>query len=149
MTSYVRARYDSGETDPQRGGGGPAVSERSRGVALALGFIGGVFGLHRFYTGKIKSGLLMICTFGGLGLWWLYDMILLATGEFRDADDLPLRNWNVQEPRGMARAADRRTDELEERLDALQGEVAEMQERLDFTERMLAQQRDRDRLSKG
>lgn len=147
MTSYVPARYDSGETEPQ--GRSPTVSERSRGVALALGFIGGPFALHRFYTGRTQSAFFMIVTLGGCGLWWLYDMILLAAGEFRDADALPLRNWYIQEPRGVSRAADRRTDELEERLEALSGEVAEMQERLDFTERMLAQQKDRDRLSKG
>ena len=69
----------------------PEISERSRGVALALGFFGGFFGLHRFYVGKKGTGVAMIVTFGGLGIWWLYDMVLLATGEFRDIDDLPLR----------------------------------------------------------
>src|SRR3989337_585662 len=73
------------------------ISKRSRGVAMALGFIGGILGLHRFYVGKARTGLAMIVTFGGLGIWWLYDMVLLAAGEFRDADDLPLRDWNVAE----------------------------------------------------
>src|SRR3970040_298532 len=75
----------------------PEVSERSRSVALVLGLMGGVFGLHRFYAGRTQSGVAMVFPLGGLGIWWLYDMVTLVAGEFRDADDLPLRNWNVAE----------------------------------------------------
>jgi len=39
-----------------------------------------VFGLHRFYTGRVQSGIWMALTFGGLGIWYLYDLILVATG---------------------------------------------------------------------
>ena len=100
----------TGETDaaePQ------PVSKRSRGVALVLGVVGGWLGMHRFYVGKPGTGLAMLCTLGGLGMWWLYDLVLLAAGDFRDADDLPLRNWGVDEPAGFGvgggeRAAERR-----------------------------------------
>jgi len=129
----------------------PTVSDRSRGVALALGFFGGWFGLHRFYVGKVKTGVLMICTIAGLGLWWLYDMVLLAAGEFRDADDLPLKRWRVDEPRGYAGAgrAERRVEELEERFEALREQFNDLAERVDFAERMLAQQRERPQLPRG
>lgn len=129
----------------------PAVSDRSRGVALALGFFGGVFGLHRFYVGKVKTGVLMICTIAGFGLWWLYDMVLLAAGEFRDADDLPLKRWSVDEPRAYPSAgrAERRVEELEERLEALREQFNDLAERVDFAERMLAQQRERPQLPRG
>jgi hypothetical protein len=127
----------------------PEISERSRGVALALGFFGGFFGLHRFYVGKPQSGVAMIVTFGGLGVWWLYDMVLLATGEFRDADDLPLRNWAVEDAHRRSPRADARVEAVEEELQALRDQFNDLAERVDFAERMLAQHRDRPQLPRG
>lgn len=121
-------------------------SKRSRGVALGLGFFGGFFGLHRFYVGKIGTGIAMLCTFGGLGVWWLYDIVLLAAGEFRDADEMPLRNWAVEDHPGRLKRlsghAERRVDELEEQLDNLQRQFDDLAERVDFAERMLAKRRE-------
>ena len=62
------------------------VSEKKQVPAAALCLVLGVFGAHRFYVGRTLSGLLMLCTLGGLGLWMLYDLILIATDQFRDAD---------------------------------------------------------------
>ena len=56
------------------------TSDKSRGVALALAAILGVFGGHRFYVGKTGTGVLMAVTVGGVGLWYLYDLILVASG---------------------------------------------------------------------
>ncbi|WP_053231360.1 NINE protein [Sandaracinus amylolyticus] len=42
-------------------------------VAWLLLTYGGVFGLHRFYVGKIWSGLLYLCTAGLLGAGIVYD----------------------------------------------------------------------------
>src|SRR5439155_25619388 len=72
-----------------------SISKRSRGVALVLCAFGGIFGLHRFYVEKPKTGIAMLFTVGVCFVWWLYDLVLLAAGEFRDSDDLPLRNWGV------------------------------------------------------
>ena len=47
----------------------------------------GVFGAHRFYVGRTGTAVLQLCTLGGLGLWMLYDLVLILTGEFRDGDD--------------------------------------------------------------
>lgn len=44
----------------------------------------GTFGVHRFYVGKIGTGILMLLTFGGFGIWWLIDVIMVACGAFRD-----------------------------------------------------------------
>ncbi|MEO1863125.1 MAG: TM2 domain-containing protein [Verrucomicrobiia bacterium] len=46
--------------------------------------------MHRFYTGKIFTGLLMMFTLGGIGIWTMVDMVTLITGSFRDANGLPL-----------------------------------------------------------
>lgn len=62
------------------------ISDRIRGVALPVAVLLGVFGAHRFYVGKTGTGLLMLGTLGGMGLWWLYDLILIVAGEFRDAE---------------------------------------------------------------
>jgi len=127
----------------------PEVSERSRGVALVLAFFGGVFGLHRFYVGKNGTGIAMIVTLGGLGVWWLYDMVLLVTGEFRDADDLPLRNWFVEDIRHLGGRSDPRVEAMEQELGALRDQFNDLAERVDFAERMLAQHRDRPQLPRG
>ncbi len=55
-----------------------------------LGLILGLFGVHRFYCGRIVSGLAMlILTVSGAGmvislLWWLMDLVFILTGEFHD-----------------------------------------------------------------
>jgi len=127
----------------------PEISERSRGVALALGWFGGFFGLHRCYGGETQTGVAMIVTFGGLGIWWLYDMVLLAAGEFRDADDLPLRNWAVDDTHPHGGRPDARVAQVEEELQALRDQFNDLAERVDFAERMLAQQRERPQLPRG
>lgn len=125
------------------------ISKRSRGVALGLGFFGGFFGLHRFYVGKIGSAIGMLCTFGGLGVWWLYDMVLLATGEFTDAGDKPLRRWGVEEGPssgpGLRGQAAQRVELLEDEVDGLRKQFNDLAERVDFAERMLAKQREPNR----
>lgn len=64
-------------------------------ILAALFFVCGVSGLHRFYVGKIGTGLLMLFTFGGLGIWALIDLIVLVTGNFRDRDENRITNWNL------------------------------------------------------
>jgi TM2 domain-containing membrane protein YozV len=127
----------------------PQASERSRSVALVLGILGGVFGLHRFYVGRTQSGVIMALTLGGLGMWWLYDMVILVSGEFRDDDDLPLHNWQVAETVPVRGVRSRDVEVLTQHIEALQRQMGELNERVDFAERLLTQQRERDRLSKG
>lgn len=124
----------------------PEVSKRSRGVALGLCFFGGVFGLHRFYLEKPRTAIAMLLTFGGLGVWYLYDLVLIASGEFRDSEELPVRNWGVEASPFMVREltgrAERRVTELEEQVDAMRQQFNDLAERVDFAERMLAQHRE-------
>ena len=51
-----------------------------------LTFFVGVLGGHRFYVGKIGTGFLMLLTLGGLGVWFLVDLILVVTGQFTNKD---------------------------------------------------------------
>lgn len=112
-------------------------SDRSRGVATALAALLGPFGAHRFYLGKPESGALMALTLGGLGVWWLYDLILVASGSFRDGHGRLVTRWDPEE----TSPAEPLPQQVFEEIDALRAEVAELSERLDFTERLLAQPR--------
>ena len=47
--------------------------------------------MHRFYAGKIGTGILMLLTLGGLGIWALIDLIVIATQNFKDGQGLPIR----------------------------------------------------------
>lgn len=113
-----------------------SLSDKSRGLALALGVPLGVFGAHRFYLGKIGTGVLQFVTLGGFGLWWLYDMLLLVGGGFRDHDGRRVLRWDFE---ATGFEDDGPHEALAGEVDALRTEVSELQERLDFAERLLAQ----------
>ena len=48
-------------------------------TALLLSILIGSLGVDRFYMGHVGLGILKLITFGGLGIWWLIDLILIAT----------------------------------------------------------------------
>lgn len=62
------------------------MSSKSKIVALILCFFFGVLGLHRFYVGKIGTGLLQLFTGGGFLVWAIIDFIMLLTGSFTDSE---------------------------------------------------------------
>jgi TM2 domain-containing membrane protein YozV len=62
-------------------------------VLLLCGWLG-VFGVHRFYTGKIITGILQLITAGGFGIWWVIDFILIICGVFKDSAGRPITQWN-------------------------------------------------------
>ena len=66
-------------------------SEKSFVVALILAVLVGVLGIHRFYVGKIGTGILQLITLGGFGIWALIDIILIAVGSFKDKAGKPLK----------------------------------------------------------
>ena len=77
----------------------PEISSKSRLVAVLLCFIFGVFGAHRFYVGKIGTGILMLITIGGFGIWTLIDLILIIIGSFKDKEGRLVFRWT--EPGSM------------------------------------------------
>ena len=50
----------------------------------------GTLGVHRFYTGRIISGIFQLLTFGGFGIWVLVDLIMIISGDFKDSYNRPL-----------------------------------------------------------
>lgn len=69
------------------------ISPKSRLITLLLSFFLGWTGAHRYYTGKIGTGLLMLATAGGLGVWWTIDIIFIACGSFRDKEGKRIYQW--------------------------------------------------------
>ncbi len=66
----------------------------NRLTALLLCLFLGALGAHRFYVGKIGTALLFPITLGGfLGVWWIYDLVMITTGEFTDSEGRRLHYW--------------------------------------------------------
>jgi len=61
-------------------------SEKKWSVAIILSFFLGMFGVDRFYLNYIGLGILKMITFGGFGIWWLLDLILILIGKMKDRD---------------------------------------------------------------
>lgn len=68
------------------------AQKRNYMVALLLSIFVGSFGVDRFYMGYIGLGVLKLITFGGCGIWWLIDLILIATKNLKDADGKELQS---------------------------------------------------------
>ena len=65
------------------------TSDKSKATALILCVLFGWLGLHRFYVGKVITGLLYACTCGLFGIGWLVDLIMVCTGKFTNKDGTP------------------------------------------------------------
>ena len=66
------------------------MGDKSFVTALVLLLILGGLGAHRFYVGKPGTAILFILTGGGLGIWYLIDLITIITGSFTDWEGKPL-----------------------------------------------------------
>lgn len=69
----------------------PGISRKSKTTALLLCIFLGGLGAHRFYVGKVGTGILYLLTVGIFGIGWFVDIIRIATGSFRDEFGLPVK----------------------------------------------------------
>src|SRR2546427_12725594 len=120
---------------PEPGAAHASVSERSRALTLGLALLGGVFGLHRFYTGRTQSGIWMCLTLGGMGIWDLYDVVVVAAGGFRDGDGRRGVRGEVSDAGIRPSASDRRGSGPENRLLRRESEVGGLRGRPDVSGR--------------
>ena len=68
------------------------VSEKSKTTDLLLCIFLGTLGVHRFYEGKIGTGILWLCTLGLCGIGWVVDLVLIATNKAKDKNGLLIVN---------------------------------------------------------
>jgi hypothetical protein len=72
---------------------GKNISDKSRLAAALLCWFFGIIGVHRFYLGKVGSGIAQIFTLGGLGIWTLIDFIRILCGVFPDNEGRIVKKW--------------------------------------------------------
>lgn len=94
-SSMSKAERAFKERAAQRAREYPTASPRSTLIAVCLAIVGafGVGGLHRFYVGKWGTGFLWLLTGGLFGVGTVLDLILIATGQFKDKEGRPLLNF--------------------------------------------------------
>jgi uncharacterized RDD family membrane protein YckC len=76
------------------------VSNKSKSTTFLLCYFFGGLGVHRFYLGKLITGILMLLTGGGLVIWWLIDLYRIITGRLKDkqGNDLRISQPNADQP---------------------------------------------------
>lgn len=71
---------------------GNSNSEKSWVATLLLSLFLGALGVHRFYVGRVGSGIAMLLTLGGFGIWALIDFIVILCGNFKDKNGNAIKN---------------------------------------------------------
>ena len=97
LNSDDRRRYNGDTGTPAQPFSGKArdatTSRFSRAIALILTLLLGFVGAHRFYVGRTGTALAMLFTLGGLGIWWLIDIVIVASGQLKDNEGKWVSEW--------------------------------------------------------
>lgn len=89
---YQAPQYQAPYPQAQQASG-PPVGRKSFVATWLLSWFLGVLGIDRFYLGKVGTGLLKLLTAGGLGIWWLVDVIIILAGSMRDKQGFALNGY--------------------------------------------------------
>ena len=63
---------------------GDMQSKKNILLPFFLCLILGHLGVHRFYLKRYWTGVFMLCSLGGLGLWYLVDLGLILSGKLTE-----------------------------------------------------------------
>jgi TM2 domain-containing membrane protein YozV len=62
------------------------LSRKSRFLTALLCLFLGYLGIHRFYVGKVGTGIIWLLTGGIAGIGVIVDFIMILLGSFTDSD---------------------------------------------------------------
>jgi len=68
------------------------LSDKGFVPTVLLCLLLGALGVHRFYVGKVGTGILQLVTLGGLGIWAFIDLIMIILGNFKDKEGRYIKN---------------------------------------------------------
>lgn len=87
---YPNNQYPNYNTPYQNQPYNPYVSSKSKVMAITMCIVFGGFGIHRFYVGKVGTGILYMFTLGLFGIGWIHDVVKICTNTFTDCFGLPV-----------------------------------------------------------
>ena len=90
-TIFINNVNKNENTNINAGYGGNSISHKSKIAALILAIFLGCLGIHRFYVGKVGTGVIWLLTGGLFVFGWIYDIVKIASGTFTDGAGCVIR----------------------------------------------------------